>query len=290
MVTHAHEAPTGLLKRHKELILPMLDVVGLPHADEVEIVMVSENCTEIRPTERYVDGLALLRVDGEAVMAVIVEVQLRPDKDKLRTWPRYVGDVWDRYGVPTVLLVVTPDHRTASWASAPIDVGPAGTIEASVLSPDSMPVIDDAESYEGAEDYAVLAAFIHARGDHAPEILAALGDILARSPIEAAQSYAEDLFAVLPARARKIWEKIMTAAAHEYQTGLEYMFNSGKEEGRNEAAREIKTQALFVFLDARGLYVSDEVAERIRACDNVHILDHWIRKAATVTTAEALFD
>lgn len=268
----------------------MLDMVGVKHPSEVEIDMVSENCTETRPTQRYVDGLALLRANGEPIMAVIVEVQLRRDKNKFRTWPRYIGDVWDRYGVPVALLVVTPDPAVASWACDPIDLGPAGTIAASVLSPDSAPIIDDASGYEGDDDFAVVAAFVQSHGEHAPEILAALSDILARSPIEVAQRYAEDLFAVLPIRARKIWEKIMTAATHEFQSGLEYMFNSGKEEGRNEAAREITTRHIFAVLDSRGIYVSEETADRIRACDSIAVLERWLLKAATAPNTEALFD
>ncbi len=59
---------------------------------------------------------------------------------------------------------------------------------------------------------------------------------------------------------------------------------------QGEAAGKItgKIEAIFAFLAARGLVVSAEVRARIKACQDVTILDLWIARAATASSAEAV--
>ena len=66
----------------------------------------------------------------------------------------------------------------------------------------------------------------------------------------------------------------------------------GREEGREEgaeAAKAAKAEDVLAVLDARGIAVTDDVAVRVRACGEVALLDKWIRRAATIDRAEALF-
>jgi hypothetical protein len=44
-----------------------------------------------------------------------------------------------------------------------------------------------------------------------------------------------------------------------------------------------------VVLEARGINVSDEVRERVTACDDLELLDRWLVRAATVASAEEIF-
>ncbi|MDA0567048.1 hypothetical protein LG943_22410 [Streptomonospora sp. S1-112] len=57
----------------------------------------------------------------------------------------------------------------------------------------------------------------------------------------------------------------------------------GQGQGRRHA------ESLLIFLDARGLEVSDTVRERITTCHDPDQLITWVRRAATVDSAEDLF-
>jgi hypothetical protein len=59
--------------------------------------------------------------------------------------------------------------------------------------------------------------------------------------------------------------------------------------GKAEGKAEGKVEAVLAFLDARGLAISAEQRAQVLACADVAILDRWIRKAATVTSADELF-
>jgi hypothetical protein len=60
----------------------------------------------------------MLHHAGSNVTAVVVEVQLRRDKNKHWTWPVYLASLRARYRCPTILLVVCLDRRTAEWCAA----------------------------------------------------------------------------------------------------------------------------------------------------------------------------
>jgi hypothetical protein len=47
-----------------------------------------------------------------------------------------------------------------------------------------------------------------------------------------------------------------------------------------------KTESIFAVLSARGIPVNDEVKGRILACKDLATLDRWVRRAATVATAD----
>lgn len=59
-----------------------------------------------------------------------------------------------------------------------------------------------------------------------------------------------------------------------------------------EAKGRVKERAHSVLrvLEARGIPASDETRERITECTDLDILDQWMVRAVTVTTAEELFD
>jgi len=63
----------------------------------------------------------------------------------------------------------------------------------------------------------------------------------------------------------------------------------GREEGREEGRAEGEIDSILAVLDARGLEISDEARERIRRCDDLNQLNTWIRRAATVSSADDLF-
>ncbi|WP_338036946.1 hypothetical protein [Nocardiopsis akebiae] len=59
----------------------------------------------------------------------------------------------------------------------------------------------------------------------------------------------------------------------------------GREEGRAAEA----ANSVLLFLDARGLTVSDEVRQRVESCTDLETLRTWIRRAGEVERAEDIF-
>jgi hypothetical protein len=78
----------------------------------------SIDLSQVVPTEyRADDALVLLHRNGSATTAVVVEVQLDEDNDKLRTWPVYISALRARLRCPAMLLVLTRDPATGGRAS-----------------------------------------------------------------------------------------------------------------------------------------------------------------------------
>ena len=63
----------------------------------------------------------------------------------------------------------------------------------------------------------------------------------------------------------------------------------GETKGRAEGQVEGKGAALLVILGARGFHVSDDVQQRIGACTDIEVLDHWIALAVSVPSADDIF-
>ena len=53
---------------------------------------------------------------------------------------------------------------------------------------------------------------------------------------------------------------------------------------------DARTDALFEFLDARGLVVNDEQRDRILDTEDLETIKRWVRRAATITRTEELFE
>jgi hypothetical protein len=56
-----------------------------------------------------------------------------------------------------------------------------------------------------------------------------------------------------------------------------------------EGETEGKAQAVLLVLEGRGLLLSPEQREQILGCSDVATLNRWLKKAATVASAEHLF-
>ncbi|MCD0448489.1 hypothetical protein LO762_04660 [Actinocorallia sp. API 0066] len=66
--------------------------------------------------------------------------------------------------------------------------------------------------------------------------------------------------------------------------------DSLRAEGEARGAAKYKAEAIVAFLKARGVLVPHTVRDRITACADLDQLDRWIERAATVTSADQLFD
>src|SRR5688572_8789763 len=82
--------------------------------------------TDLAPTEFRADAVITLNVEEKTVFAVVIEVQLRTDRRKRRTWPAYVATLHARLDCPANLLVICPDPVVAAWCAEPIVVTDPG--------------------------------------------------------------------------------------------------------------------------------------------------------------------
>jgi hypothetical protein len=64
----------------------------------------------------------------------------------------------------------------------------------------------------------------------------------------------------------------------------------GEARGRAEGEAQGELRALLTVLSARGIELSAEHAARVRACKDIAVLEAWLRRAVTATSADQIFD
>ncbi|MBQ1095006.1 hypothetical protein KBY55_02545 [Streptomyces sp. b94] len=62
------------------------------------------------------------------------------------------------------------------------------------------------------------------------------------------------------------------------------------EEIRDEGRAQRGAEDVLIVLEQRGLAVSDDVRGRVTACGDPELLRHWLARAVTAPTAEAVFE
>jgi len=259
----------------------------------------SGDLTDINPTEYRADGVVLLQNSEGPTLAVVLEVQLSPKQRKRETWPVYFATVHARLRCAVSLLVLCPDPATATWCAEPIRIGDPGMVLTPVvLGPQQVPVVTDIEQARAIPELAVLSVLAHGGGEDSLPVLSTMVAVLNVFDPEHAEIYLRLILKVLPAAARDSLEEIMTTSAQEHETELGELlfpktFARGKEEGfargKAEGEAEGKVTAVLAVLEAREVAVSEEARARISECGDIEVLDTWIRRAVTVSTADELF-
>ncbi len=107
------------------------------------------------------------------------------------------------------------------------------------------------------------------------------GGVAGAAQAGTAVGYDSDLIRMsLGDRARMALEALMaTMQGYEYQS-----------EFHRRAEAETRAQAVLEFLEARGVTVNAEQRERITECMDLGTLRRWIKRAATISTADELFE
>jgi hypothetical protein len=266
----------------------------LPPWAEVRVEPAEFN--QVVPTEYRAD-LVILLLDGKPILAIVVEVQLRPDKNKRESWPVYLTSLRSRVGCPVVLLVVAPKAAVARWCARPIELGhPGFVLRPLVLGPEAIPVIVDEQAAREDPEMAVLSAIAHGRKEE-------VGPAIARAVVSAAQGldeerssfYVDLTMASLSAAARRSLEELMKSGKYEYQTEFVRKWivqgrQEGLEQGRLEGRLEGERTALLKVLRARGFKLDAVARQRIRECTQLVQLELWLRKAVTVRSVHELFE
>jgi hypothetical protein len=70
--------------------------------------------------------------------------------------------------------------------------------------------------------------------------------------------------------------------------GYEYQSETARRYYREGSVTTAAANVL-AFLEARGIAVTNDQRERITGCEDLDTLNSWVRKAATITSADELF-
>jgi hypothetical protein len=238
--------------------------------------------TTVTPTEYRADLVITVGGRKKTALAVVMEAQLSIDMSKRRSWPVYLATLHARFGCEVALLVVCPNKAVANWCAKRIVLGPSLEMTPLVLGPQTIPILTDPELAQRNPELAVLSALAHGAGGEHAKVLNALSAALLNVDKEHAKLYVDVVLANLPTDARHYLEDIMTSTSYQYQSDFaRRYFDEG--EARGEA------RAVLTVLDARGIDVPDEVRTRVTSCTDVEQLNAWVRRAATVTSAQDLF-
>jgi hypothetical protein len=171
-----HDALVALFRQRPLLAVDLLrDALGAELPAFARASLATETVLQLDPRPLSAD--VVVRLDDpaqsdRAVAAIVVEVQLGIDREKLGTWPVYVTGIRRTLGCPVRLLVLAIDERVARWAARPIPIGPPGfVLTPEVAGPGGVPRIVEPAVAERSPHLAVLSAVAHGRGAGAVEVV-----------------------------------------------------------------------------------------------------------------------
>ncbi|WP_068065326.1 hypothetical protein [Nocardia xishanensis] len=296
MPSYLHEGVLELFRADPSLAATLIArECGVPLPDFSGAKAEACDFTDMGPKEYRGDLAFGMRDDsGGYVLGICVEVQLAIKRDRAWSWPVYLATLRSRLRCPVLLLVVTPNRQVAEWAGAPIELGHPGlTLRPLVLGPNNMPLVTDPIEAQWSPERAVLSAMAYGSGPHMDEVLQSFLAGLMKTDDERAGMYHDLVDDVLSEAASRRLEELMTMT-YEYRgriarkyvaQGREEGWQEAREEGLAEVARVVLT-----VLDARGVTLSEAQRSRIEDCRDLGQLEDWARRAATITTADELFD
>jgi hypothetical protein len=298
MVSLLHEGVIKLVRDRPAFVADLLDqVLDVKVPSFREAGLVDAVLNQLTPVEYRADAVVLFKNNKKPVYGAIIEAQLKPRLDKRYTWPLYAVGARERHRCPFVVIVVTPDRRTARWAARAIELGGGSQYWPLVVGPDGIPKVTDRRQARREPQLAMLSVMAHGRGE--VRTAAAIGGAAARAilrfPEEQWLLYSLLIQANLSKAARK---------AIEMQPELEIFFSEaqrrnyergrakGKAEGKAEAKAEGKAEglrtAVLKILARRRLTPTAEQRRRIVGCTDLAVLERWLDRSLLVSTVAQL--
>lgn len=290
MPSGLHEVITELFRHRPALAAEVLErCLHLDVPEYKEARLAGGDLPKLQPAERRTDAVVMLHREGTApVLAIIVEVQLREDRRKRRTWPDYLTGLHSRYGCPAMLLVVCPGRATAAWAAGPIAIGhPGFVLRPLVLGPDLVPVITDVDEAVAGIELAVLSGIAHGTDKAVRNAVFTALAVFAAQDMDLASLYADVIMAELPKALRKTAEDELRAKTVEYKSDFaRSYFSQGEAKGKAEGKAEGEAESVLAVLATRGITVTPDQESRIRECTDLDQLGNWLRRAVTAESAD----
>jgi hypothetical protein len=292
MVSPPHEAMHRIFQHDPGLFSRVSRFLGVDIPKPIGATALPTDLTEASPVERRVDTLLRFDTAEQGPFLLAVEAQGKKDPDKPTSWAYYVSYLWTKYRLPTALLVVCQDYATAKWAQQPVTSGPAQlptlTLRPLVVGPHNMPVITEPDEARADLILASLAAITHAAEPVVNAILKALSTALRDAPEDIAAPIVEFTAHGLGSRpARHLWRNLVAVDLSFYKS---YISEEIRDEGREQGRAQQGAQDVLLVLEQRGLDIPDDVRTRITDCGDPEVLRHWLARAVTAPTAEAVFE
>jgi hypothetical protein len=258
MPSFAHELLVDLFRQRPALAVELLGASAGIRLGGATMELGSIDLSQVVPTEYRSDALTVLRDGaGEAVAAVVTEVQLGYDEAKRRTWPVYVTVARATYDCPVTLLVLAPDPAVARWAGQPIDLGhPGFVLRPVVIGYAQVPRVCDVATARAAPELAVLSAMAHGDLETAEAAEAGLDGL----PEDKQRLYWDVILSSLPVALRQDLE-VRMLEGYKYQSDFaRKYYGLGREEGRTEGLR----RAVLELVGARLPELRDELGARLQ--------------------------
>ncbi|MEM9459884.1 MAG: hypothetical protein AAGF11_37255 [Myxococcota bacterium] len=300
MPSMLHEVLVDLIRKNPEMLIPFLqDKLGA-----VEI-----RGTRFRPDERNsrqnwsqlpdLDADLVLQLhnrSGRLVCALIPEVQLSRKREKERAWPAYQAGTHRRLDCPTFVVVIAVDPAVARWAAGPFFTGQTH-FRPIVIGPKHLPIIVDPGHARDNVELAVLSGLAHCNEPEAEQIGEALWHALDQGS-EGQSDRRHDLYwDLFLAAINEATRRHLMIRLGSYQPQSEWgkqLYAEGESkgflEGERKGERKGQAAALTMLLQARGLSSEPAVRERINRCRNLKTLRQWLRRAATATHLDEVFE
>lgn len=283
MPSFSHESLLELFRNRPELAPELLrEALQLELPAYTQARVESADFSQLAPTEYRAD-LVVLLVDDLPVLGIVVEVQLAVKPRKRFTWPLYLTALRAKFECDVCVFVVAPSMDVARWAAEPIALGFGSTVVPLVVGPQGVPIVTEPERAIRAPELGVLSAMAHGHDDVETAVKVALAATagLRSVPEDRVVLYSDLIEAALSEAARKAF--FMLPEGYEFQSKtVRESFLKGR---ASEKAADV-----IAFLEARGLEVSEAQRQRILETSDLETLSRWVRRAATVTSVDALFE
>lgn len=286
MPATAHEGAVSELREHPDLLSKL--VRKLRHAEldpclkVVDATQRFANPQEVRPDIVYL---------GERPRWVVVEVQNKIDRTKRRRWLLAASILFNDHHEMGDVIVITASRHVARWAARvasvrselgtrlqlrPIVLLLAGAAIEALLDPDQ-------------PELALLAAWAvrHRHGPKAKETVRRAITLTGKLPAPLLEKRGRAIMNLLNEELAAVVREVMMKSEEETGTPWGDLFFDGLEaEYQARGKAEGKQEALLAVLAARELSLSSEQRQRIQECTEIDVLDHWIRRAATASSAD----
>lgn len=286
-----HEGPLDLVRQHPEIAVDLLrGTAGITLPGQVSVSLAPTDMSAVVPVQYLADMVVLISdaANGEPVLAVIIEPQLRDSDTKRFSWPVYVTTARRVAKCPAaVLVVLCPDPAEAARCRQLIRTGHPGF--------DLAPVVIDSGGPPGGDGTGgpYLTVFAASMGgiDMGTEPGARrVLDAIASTEVSAADRFRMTTIILRLANdaARHILEAMMTTSEYE-KTLAERIHDQGIAEGEARGKAEGKAEDVLKLLDARHLVPSKDQRQQVTSCTDATQLDRWFDRAITAGTANEVF-
>lgn len=250
-----------------------------------DVTLLPADLNDVQPTEYRADMVLVLKdAAGNAVMGIVLEVQLSVDKTKKFTWPVYAATLHARLKCPVCVLVLAGNDRVARWAAKPTSIGSKFTFAPEVLGPSGVPQITESEEACANPELAVLSAMMHGHDadiDTSVRIALAAQKAIETLDDERSRLYYDLVMNALNDAAREVLQN-MRPANYEYQSDFARKYYG---EGREKGIAEAHVALVLKLLRMRFGLLTPDVNQRVSEA-SVSALDQIAERMLTATTLE----